>query len=90
MSEPLYRGIEMTVKVTVVNTLNNSSIRMELESYESVEDIIDTAAEYWGKDAGAYVLRKGSKLLNKRQSIDEINLREDDIIEMIPDPEGGN
>jgi len=80
----------MTVKVTVVNTLNNSSIRMELESYESVEDIIDTAAEYWGKDAGAYVLRKGSKLLNKKQSIDEINLREDDVIEMIPDPEGGS
>lgn len=80
----------MTVRVTVVNTLNNSSIRMELESYESVEDIIDTAAEYWGKDAGAYVLRKGSKLLNKSQSIDEINLRDDDIIEMIPDPEGGN
>jgi len=80
----------MTVRITVVNTLNNSSIRMELESFESVEDIIDTAAEYWGKDAGAYVLRKGSKLLNKRQSIDEINLRDDDIIEMIPDPEGGS
>lgn len=74
----------------MVNTLNSSSIRMELESYESVEDIVDTAAEYWGKDAGAYVLRKGSKLLNKRQSIDEINLRDDDIIEMIPDPEGGS
>jgi hypothetical protein len=80
----------MTVRVTVVNTLNSSSIRMELESYESVEDIIDTAAEYWGKNAGAYVLRKGSKLLNKGQSIDEINLRDDDIIEMIPDPEGGS
>ncbi|MCL2032439.1 MAG: hypothetical protein FWG96_04125 [Methanomassiliicoccaceae archaeon] len=80
----------MTVRITVVNTLNSSSIRMELESYESVEDIIDTAAEYWGKDAGAYVLRKGSKLLNKSQSIDEINLRDDDVIEMIPDPEGGS
>jgi hypothetical protein len=80
----------MTVRVTVFNTLNNSSIRMELESYESVEDIIETAAEYWGKDAGAYVLRKGSKLLNKSQSIDEINLRDDDVIEMIPDPEGGS
>ncbi|MDR0887585.1 MAG: hypothetical protein LBM39_00155 [Candidatus Methanoplasma sp.] len=79
----------MTVKITVVNTLNNSSIRMELESYESVEDIIDTAAEYWGKDAGAYVLRKGSRLLNKSQIIEELNLNDDDIIEMIPDPEGG-
>ncbi|MCL2149197.1 MAG: hypothetical protein FWH47_07670 [Methanomassiliicoccaceae archaeon] len=80
----------MTVRITVVNTLNSSSIRMELESYESVEDIIDTAAEYWGKDAGAYVLRKGSKLLNKSQSIDDINLRDGDVIEMIPDPEGGS
>jgi hypothetical protein len=80
----------MTVKITVINTLNNSSIRMELEPYESVEDIIDTAAEFWGKDAGAYVLRKGSKLLSKGQSIEAINLRDDDIIEMIPDPEGGN
>jgi len=80
----------VTVRITVINTLNNSSIKMELEPYESVADIIDTAAEYWGKDAGAYVLRKGSKLLNKGQSIDEINLREDDVIEMIPDPEGGS
>jgi len=80
----------MTVRITVINTLNNSSIKMELEPYESVADIIDTAADYWGKDAGAYVLRKGSKLLNKGQSIDEINLREDDVIEMIPDPEGGS
>jgi hypothetical protein len=79
----------VTVRVTVVNTLNNSSIRMELESYESVEDIIDTAAEYWGKDAGAYVLRKGSRLLNRSQIIEEINLNDDDVIEMIPDPEGG-
>ncbi len=79
----------MTVRITVVNTLNNSTIRMELESYETIDDIIDTAADYWGKDAGAYVLRKGSKLLNKGRTVDEINLSEDDIIEMIPDPEGG-
>jgi hypothetical protein len=79
----------MTVRITVVNTLNNSTIRMELESYESVEDIIDTAADFWGKDAGAYVLRKGRKLLNKGQTVEEINLADDDLIEMIPDPEGG-
>jgi hypothetical protein len=80
----------MTVKITVVNTLNNSSIRMELESYETVKEIIDTAAEYWGKNAGAYVLRKGTKLLREGQVIEELNVRDDDIIEMIPDPEGGS
>jgi hypothetical protein len=79
----------MTIRVTIVNTSNSSSIRMELESYETVEDIIDTAAEYWGRDAGAYVLRKGPKLLGAGQTVDEANLSENDIIEMIPDPEGG-
>jgi len=80
----------MTVKITIVNMLNNSSIRMELEPYETVEEMVETAAEFWGKESGAYVLRKGSKLLNKGQTIEEINLRDDDIVEMIPDPEGGS
>lgn len=79
----------MTVRITVVNTLNSSSIRMELEAHETVEDIVNTAAEYWGKDAGAYVLRKGPKLLSRGQTVAEINLFDDDIIELIPDPEGG-
>ncbi len=79
----------MTVRITVINTLNNSSIRMELEPYERISDIMETAAEYWDKDAGAYVLRKGPKLLTAHQSVEEANLREDDVVELIPDPEGG-
>ncbi|MDR0522924.1 MAG: hypothetical protein LBG62_00655 [Candidatus Methanoplasma sp.] len=79
----------MTVRVTIVNTLSRSSIRMELEPYDSVDDIVDTAAEYWARDAGAYVLRKGSRLLTRGQRIEELNLSDGDAIELIPDPEGG-
>ena len=77
------------IRITVVNTLNNSTIRMELEPYETVADIIDNAAEFWGKDAGAYVLRKGPALLNPKQTMEELNLCDNDAVELVPDPEGG-
>ena len=78
-----------TIKITVVNTLNNSSIRMELEPYERISSIIDSVAEYWGKDPGAYVLRKGPRLLGEDQTIEEAGLCENDAVELLPDPEGG-
>lgn len=77
------------MKITVKNTANGATIRMEVEPGEKVADIIDSAAEYWGKDAGAYVLKKGKTLLNGNHTALEVNLMEGDILEMIPDPEGG-
>lgn len=79
----------MTIKVTVVNTAAGTSIRMELEPYEKISDIIDAAADSWGEGAGAFVLRKGPKLLIGSRTVDEANLSDGDVIEMIPDPEGG-
>ena len=72
----------MTIKVTVVNSAAGASIRMELEPYEKVSDIIDSAADYWKEGAGAFVLI-GSR------TVEEVNLSDGDVIEMIPDPEGG-
>ncbi|MEA4977018.1 MAG: hypothetical protein VB016_00465 [Methanomassiliicoccaceae archaeon] len=79
----------MTIKVTVVNSAAGASIRMELEPYEKVSDIIDSAADYWKEGAGAFVLRKGAKLLIGSRTVEEVNLSDGDVIEMIPDPEGG-
>ncbi len=62
---------------------------MELEPYEKISDIIDAAADYWGEGAGAFILRKGPKLLLGSRTIAETNLSDGDVIEMIPDPEGG-
>lgn len=80
----------MTMKITVVNTVTGGSIRMELEPYEKVSDIIDAAADYWGEGAGAFVLRKGPKLLVGSRTVEEVNLSDGDAVEMIPDPEGGH
>jgi len=79
----------MGIKVTIKNAINNSSVKMDLEPNERVEDIIESAAEFWKKDSGAYVLKKGKMLLRSDMTIIEANLMNDDVLELIPDPEGG-
>ncbi|HTY47012.1 MAG TPA: hypothetical protein VMB46_05050 [Methanomassiliicoccales archaeon] len=79
----------MTVRVRVRNAETGSSVDMELEEENTVQEIIEGAAGYWEKDAGAYVIRKGKKLLRGQQSVLESGLTNSDELELIPDPEGG-
>ncbi len=79
----------MTVRVKVRNAETGSSVDMELEEENTVQEIIEGAAGYWEKDAGAYVLRRGKKLLRGQQSVLESGLANSDELELIPDPEGG-
>ncbi|MFA6710980.1 MAG: hypothetical protein WC067_03940 [Candidatus Methanomethylophilaceae archaeon] len=79
----------MSVEISVKNTANGDSVRMRVDSNERVSEIIDSAAEYWKKDAGTYVLKKGKTLLCGSDTAAEINLMNDDILELLPDPEGG-
>lgn len=62
---------------------------MELEAENTVVEIIEGAAGYWEKDAGAYVLRRGKKLLRGQQTVVEAAIMNNDELELIPDPEGG-
>ena len=80
----------MGIRIIVKNAVTNSSIKMELEPNEKISDVIESAAEFWKKDPGAYVLKKGKALLRGNMTIMESNLMNDDILELIPDPEGGN
>ncbi len=79
----------MTVRVKVRNAETGSSVDMELEEENTVQEIIEGAAGYWETDAGAYVLRRGKKLLRGQQSVLESGLANSDELELIPDPEGG-
>lgn len=79
----------MTIKITVVNVVTKDSLMMELEPYERMTDIIEIATDYWNEDAEAFVLKKGTKLLPGSRTAEETNLRDGDIVEIIPDPEGG-
>jgi len=80
----------MGIKIVVKNAVSNSSIKMELEPNEKIADVIESAAEFWKKDPGAYVMKKGKALLRGDMTVMEANLINDDVLELIPDPEGGN
>ncbi len=79
----------MTLKLTVKNLTNGSTIRVEVEPSDSVSDIIESAAEFWKLKEGAYVLKRGKKLLRGSETVSGIGLINEDVLELIPDPEGG-
>ena len=79
----------MTIKITVKNLTNGSTIRVEVEPSDTVSEIIESAAEFWKLKEGAYVLKKGKKLLRGSELVSEIGLMNEDVLEFIPDPEGG-
>jgi hypothetical protein len=82
-------GRIMGVRVIIKNAETGANVAMDLEPTNSVQEIIDSIAMYWEKDAGAYVIRKGKRLLKGEQMIGDLGFVENDEIELIPDPEGG-
>lgn len=77
------------MRVKVRNAETGGTVDMELEEENTVQEIIEGAAGYWEKDAGAYVIRKGKKLLRGQQTVLDANIIMSDDLELIPDPEGG-
>jgi len=77
------------MKISVKDAETGSKISMDVESDNTVEEIVESAANYWNKDPGAYVVRFGKKVLGGQTSIGETRLQEGDVVELIPDPEGG-
>ena len=79
----------MPVRIKVKNAETGASVEMELEMENTVDEVIESAATFWSKDMGAYVLRKGKKVLRGGNSLQDAGIRAEDVLELIPDPEGG-
>ena len=77
------------MKISVKDAETGSKISMDVENDNTVEAIVESAANYWNKDPGAYVVRFGKKVLGGQTSIEETRLQDGDVVELIPDPEGG-
>jgi len=77
------------IRVRVRNAETGATVDMELEAENTIEEIIEGAAGYWEKDAGAYVLRCGKRLLRGQQTVADAKILNSDQLELIPDPEGG-
>jgi len=79
----------MGIHVSVKNATLGATLKMDIAPNETVYDIIESAAEFWKKDPRAYVLRKGKSLLAAADTAMEANIMNDDVLELLPDPEGG-
>ncbi|MFH0816478.1 MAG: EsaB/YukD family protein [Methanobacteriota archaeon] len=79
----------MSLRIKVRNAETGASVDMELESDNSVDEIIESAASYWEKSAGAYVVRRGKSILRGNAGLAVAGIRDGDVLELIPDPEGG-
>jgi len=79
----------LPVRIKVKNAETGASVEMELETENTIDEVIESAATFWSKDMGAYVLRKGKKVLRGGSSLKDAGIRADDVLELIPDPEGG-
>ncbi len=77
------------MKISVKDAETGSKISMDVENDNTVEEVVESAANYWNKDPGAYVVRFGKKVLGGQTSIEETRLQDGDVVELIPDPEGG-
>ncbi len=86
----IVRGDKMVVRVRVRNAETGATVDMELEMENTVEEIIEGVSAYWEKDPGAYVIRKGRRLLRGQQKVQELEIQANEELELIPDPEGGN
>lgn len=79
----------MPIRVAIRDADTGSKVEMDLEVDNTIEETIESAASYWEKEAGAYVLRCGKKVLRGQMTIAASGVREGDVLELIPDPEGG-
>ena len=77
------------MKISVKDAETGSRISMDVESDNTIKEVVESAANYWNKDPGAYVVRFGKKVLSGQTTIKETMLQEGDVVELIPDPEGG-
>jgi len=79
----------MATRIKVKNAETGASVDMDLEGDNTMEEVIESAASYWEKPPGAYVLRRGKQLLRGQASVMDSGIRDGDVLELIPDPEGG-
>lgn len=79
----------MSIRTIIKDTHSGNTVDMDLDSDNTVEEIIESASSFWAKDPGAYALKWGRKLLRGGILISEAGVKDGDTLELIPDPEGG-
>lgn len=76
-------------RITLADADTGSKIAIDVEDDTIMEEIIESAAAFWEKDPGAYVIRSGDRILRGATTFGESLLVTGEEMELIPDPEGG-
>lgn len=79
----------MTKTISIRDIDTGIVIELSLKSESKIEDIIISAADYWNKNSGAYIIKCNDKILPGEMTIADANFKSDTILELLPDPEGG-
>ena len=79
----------MATRIRVRDADTGNMIAMDVEDDTLMEEIIESAAAYWEKDPGAYVVRTGEMILRGATPFGQSLLPPGAEVELIPDPEGG-
>jgi len=79
----------MGIRITVRDPDNGHILAVDVDDATVVEEIVESAAKYWEKPTGAYVVRLGSTILPGAAKISDVKATAEDILDLIPDPEGG-
>ena len=79
----------MAVRITVRDPDNGHTVAVDVEDDTVVEEVVESAAKYWDKPTGAYVVRRGNTILAGGTKFAELKPTPEDVLELIPDPEGG-
>jgi hypothetical protein len=79
----------VTNRINLKDADTGSVIAIDVEDDTLVEEIIQSAAAFWEKDPGAYVVRVGDRMLRGATTFGESLIAPGDELELIPDPEGG-
>jgi hypothetical protein len=79
----------MSIKAKIKDATTGNVVEMEFEPYHAVDDVIRGVTDYFNKDTGAYVLRRGKKVMRGGAKLKELKVKKEEVFELIPDPEGG-
>jgi hypothetical protein len=79
----------MAVQVRIKDIESGNTIEMSFEPDKTIEDLIISAADYWNKRSGAYILKYRKKVLAGKLVLSELKLGTRSVLELLPDPEGG-
>ena len=78
-----------TIKIEVRNTQTGNSALMEVDSKTRMQEIMDSAVEFWSLSQEAYLMKCGKRLLSTSKTVSDYGLTEGETIDLLPDPEGG-